>query len=216
MDGVSLLKRLLGVLLALAGLVPLIAGSWLAIRLGPSGTARFTLPDPGSVPVLVSPSVLNRTDLDVRIAVEAPDAVIGVGTPSDVASVLRSAEHRAVTGVQLPGWDLATRTEGSGPASRLGDIELWRDRQQIAGSGELTITQATAPESVLIVPGASPLKSVTMSWAHDTWFYQALVLAAAGGLLTTVGWLLARPARRPRPAASQSITVSGSTTEEER
>ena len=196
MDGVSLVKRLVGVLLVVAGLVPLILGTWFASQLGSAGSARFTLPDPGADPVLITPQVLNRTDLPVRIEVEAPNAVVGVATPSDITAILGTATRAEITGVKVSDWSLTSATTGTGAPAGLGEIELWRERSEIKGDGALSVTQQTAPESVLIVPGKDGLEKVTLTWAHDTWFYQALVLAAAGGLLSTVGWLLVRPGRR--------------------
>lgn len=208
-DGVSIVKRLLGVLLALAGLVPLALGTWFAIKLGPSGAARFDLAADSALPVLIAPDVLNRTDLPVRITVEG-DAVVGVGLPSEVASLLGTAQHRRITGVELPGWTLRSTTTGSGAPKGLGEVELWRERSEVTGSGTLTVSQDTAPESVLIVPGDEPVRSVSLTWTRDTWFYQALVLAGAGALLSTVGVLMARrsaPVHEadPEPATARTL-----------
>ena len=193
-----ILRRLVGLILALAGLIPLSVGAWFAAHLGPSGTATFTVAGVGSEPVVITPQVLNRTDLPVRIDVVAQAAVIGVATPSDASAVLGGAVRREVGAIELPDWTAPTAPSGSGGPKGLGEVELWRVRQEITRAGRLVVDQKTAPESVVIVPGAGGLTSLTLTWSRDTWFYQALVLTAAGALLTTVGGLLLRPGpRRP-------------------
>lgn len=200
-----MLKRLVGVLLALAGLVPLGLGAWFAAKLGPSGTATFTIDGAGSTPILLTPRVLNRTDLPVQIKLNGADGYVTVGTPSDTAAALGKAQRTEVTGITVRDWRATTRTTGSGAPKDLRELDLWREVTPIDKATAIKVTQQTAPESVLIVPKGK-LESATLNWSYDTWFYQALVLAAAGALLTTVGLLLARPSRRaPQPAVAEHV-----------
>lgn len=193
----ALVKRLAGALLVLIGLVPLAFGTYAAARLGTAGAATFVVEGVGAKPVLVTPDVLNRTDLPVEIALtpkSGATALVVIGTPSDTRAALGTAGHTRVTGVDAKaGTATTTATEG-GAVEPLGELTLWRKTEQVTAPATITITQATAPESVLIAPTGAGLESMTLTWANATWFYQALVLAAAGGLLMTVGWLLVRPA----------------------
>ena len=209
-----MLKRLVGVLLALAGLVPLGLGAWFAAKLGPSGTATFTIDGAGSTPILLTPRVLNRTDLPVQIKLNGADGYVTVGTPSDTAAALGKAQRTEVTGITVRDWRATTRTTGSGAPKDLRELDLWREVTPIDKATAIKVTQQTAPESVLIVPKGK-LESATLSWSYDTWFYQALVLAAAGALLTTVGLLLARPNRRAaQPAVAEHVAAPPVTTTE--
>ena len=87
----TLLRRLVGVLLVLAGGAALALGLWFHNFLGPGGMARFSVEPVGSTPIVIEPSVLNRTSLPVTISVTpatGSTASIVVGTPSDAAAAL--------------------------------------------------------------------------------------------------------------------------------
>lgn len=197
----AILKRLVGILLALTGLVPLAVGSWFAVKLGPSGEATFTVPDPGTTPVVFGPEVLNRTDLPVRIDVTTKPGGTAraiVGTSADIAAVLGDAERRTMTGVHVREWTALTTRSGSGATPDLNVRDVFRINEDLPERGSITMTQDTAPETLVIAPTGPGFAALSATWARDTWFYQALVLAAAGALLTTVGWLLARPGPKRR------------------
>ena len=103
----TLLRRLVGVLLVLAGGAALALGLWFHNFLGPGGMARFSVEPVGSTPIVIEPSVLNRTSLPVTISVtpatgSTASIVVGTpmppppsGTPSSMSSVpSRSATRR--------------------------------------------------------------------------------------------------------------------------
>ena len=153
---------------------------------------------PGKTLVCLTVIMPGKVKRNLQSLVVAQAAVIGVATPSDASAVLGGAARREVGAIELPDWTAPTAPSGSGGPKGLGEVELWRVRQEITRAGRLVVDQKTAPESVVIVPGAGGLTSLTLTWSRDTWFYQALVLTAAGALLTTVGGLLLRPGpRRP-------------------
>lgn len=200
----ALLKRLAGALLVLIGLVPLAFGTYAAARLGTSGAATFVVEGVGTTPVLLTPEVLNRTDLPVEIALtpkSGAPALVVIGTPSDTRAALGTSRHTRVTGVDVRAGTATTTDTAGGVIEPLGELTLWRETEQVSGPATITITQATAPESVLIAPSGAGLESMTLTWANATWFYQALVLAASGALLMTVGWLLLRPAPKAKELA---------------
>ncbi|HNQ07674.1 MAG TPA: hypothetical protein PKH97_10860 [Tetrasphaera sp.] len=201
---VALLKRLAGALLVLIGLVPLAFGTYAAARLGTSGSATFVVKGVGTSPVLLTPDVLNRTDLPVEIALtprSGASALVVIGTPSDTQAALGTAGHTRVTGVDVRAGQATTADTAGRTVEPLGELTLWRKTEQVTAPATVTITQATAPESVLIAPAGAGLASMALTWANPTWFYQALVLAGSGGLLMTVGWLLVRPAPKAKELA---------------
>ena len=113
----TLVKRLLGALLALAGLALTVVGAWFAVQLGSSGTAEFNARPGTTDPVLVRPAVLNRVDADVVVRATPADGAtvwMALANPSDAAAVVGDARHVEVTGVDVREWTLLTRTTGSG------------------------------------------------------------------------------------------------------
>ncbi len=200
-----LFRRLLGVLLLAAGLALIAIGGWFATVLGSGGTARFTAQGVGTTPVVIGPSVLNRTALPVRVTVTpaaGSAATVVVGTPSDTAAIVGDAEIDAVTGVGV--WDrsatLARR--GTGGDLDVTTVDVWRSRQSVTGPTTVTITQDTAPETLVIAPAAgASLASVTLTWTHPAWFTEALVLIGAGIVLAVIALLVLRR-RRPHSAAA--------------
>ncbi|MFN8097848.1 MAG: hypothetical protein U0Q21_06125 [Dermatophilaceae bacterium] len=209
-----LFRRLLGVLLLAAGLALLIVGGWFAAFLGSSGTARFAVEGVGATPVVIEPSVLNRTALPVRITVtpaSGSTATLVVGTPSDSAAILGDAEVDVVTGVAVRHKTAPVARRGTTGELDVATVDVWRSRQSVTQATTVTIAQDTAPETVVIVPArGGSLKSVTLSWSRSTWYHEALGLIAGGAALGGAGALLAL--RRGRPATDASGGAAGSAT----
>lgn len=207
-DDVLVLKRLLGAVLVLIGLTMLALGTWFAVQLGSSGTATFTAQPLAAGPLIIEPSVLNRTDLPVRITVSpkaGERAVVAVGTPSDASAALAASAFQAVRGIAVREWTALTEARGSGPAPDLAPLDVWRSSQQITEETTVTVRQDSAPETVVIAPATgSTLDRVTLSWSNSTWFYQALVVAGSGLILATVGALMFRPTKAQRLARHSS------------
>ena len=118
----TLVKRLLGALLALAGLALTVVGAWFAVQLGSSGTAEFSARPGTTDPVLVRPAVLNRVDADVVVRATPADGAtvwMALANPSDAAAVVGDARHVEVTGVDVRELDAADphdRRRGGGRA----------------------------------------------------------------------------------------------------
>ena len=74
----TIVKRVVGALLALVGLALTAAGVWLAAELGSSGTAQFTVHPATADPVLIGPDVLNRVDADVVVTATPTGRRVGV------------------------------------------------------------------------------------------------------------------------------------------
>lgn len=199
----TVVKRLVGALLALAGLALTVVGVWFAMQLGTSGTARFTVRPATTDPVLIRPDVLNRVDADV-VVTATPGAGgtvwMALANPSDATAVLGSARHVDITGVSVRDWELETAVRGSGAATELGAADLWRQQDEGTGPVSLTVQQDEAPETLVVATEGAPLRSLTFTVVHKTWFVEAVVAALVGLFLLVVGVVLLWPRRHPRPA----------------
>ena len=188
-----LAKRALMAALTVIGLVLLVVGLWFTIHLGSSGSATFrATPGQGGV-VVLEPSVLNRVDQPATVtATTGKDAKlwIGLASPSDVHALVGAAERTEVTGVHLRSWSLETAREGAGPAPDLASADVWHRTNHGTGTVQMSIDQADAPESVVIAAAdGTPVDvhGLTLTVAHSTWFFQALLTALVGMLAVIAG-----------------------------
>ena len=188
--------RVVGVALALLGLVLTGAGSWFAAHLGGTGTATFTARPGSTTPVLVDPSILNRIDGPVRVTATGAEGTtvwMGLASPSDADAVVGSAEHLVVTGVNMRDWSALTRSTGSGTLDAAPSADVWQRHATGQGETAMTVRQAQAPQALLIDTEAGTLETVTLSWVHKAWFVQAIVSALLGLALLAGGALLLWP-----------------------
>ena len=199
----TFLKRLVGVLLALAGLALTVVGAWFATQLGTSGTAEFTVRPATGDPLVIRPDVLNRVDADVIVTAtpaEGGSVWVALANPSDATAVLGDSRYSRVTGVDVRDWVLTTRSVGSGEAAEgLGVADLWRQQDQGELPVTLTVEQDEAPETLVVASEGGPLRSLTFAVTDKTWFVEAVVAALVGLFVLVVGVLLAWPRRAPRP-----------------
>ncbi len=201
---VRVITRLVGVLLALAGLALAAVGVWFAAQLGGTGTATFTSSPGTARPVVLPPEVLNRVDADVTVTAtpgEGGRVWMALANPSDATAVLGDARHVVATGVDVRDWVLLTGEEGSAQAADVAAAELWRDQDDSDEPLSMTVEQADAPESVVIVADEGTVATVTMTISDKTWFVEAVVAALVGLFLVVVGLVLAWPRRRAQSAA---------------
>jgi hypothetical protein len=204
----TLVKRVLGAALALAGLGLAATGVWLSVHLGTEGAATFTLRPTQSAPVVLGPRVVNRLDMPVTVTARAAGGApvwIGVAAPSDAGSALGSGGLTMVDGVSVRDWALLSRQDGTGPAPELVHTDLWRAQASGRGQASIRLNQANAPETVVVTADGSAVRTVSMSVAKKTWFVQALLAAISGVLLAIAGATIALTAGRP-PVAWESIT----------
>src|SRR4051794_22388852 len=120
---VTIVKRVVGVLLALAGLALTVVGVWFATQLGSSGTAELTARPATTDPVVLPPDLLNRLDTDVTVTASTTGGTgtvwMAMANPSDAEAVLGSARRVEATGASVRDWTLTTTTRGSGVAGDL-------------------------------------------------------------------------------------------------
>lgn len=215
---VTIVKRVLGAVLALVGLALVVVGSWFATQLGSSGTAEFTVSPDADSPLLIQPDVLNRVDADVVLTATPEDGGsiwMALANPSDATAVVGSARHLEVTGVEVRDWALTTTTRGSGEAPALGEADLWRQQDSADGPVQLTVLQSEAPETVVVTSDGAPLKSLTMTVVDKRWFVEAVVAALVGLFLLALGTILLWPHRRRRPEAAGAAEGETPTTTED-
>lgn len=200
--------KVVGVALALLGLLLTGAGSWFAAHLGGSGAATFTVRPTAGAPLVVGPAVLNRVDSPVRVTVTPAKGAtgwVGVAAPSDAAAVLGTDARLLVTGVDVRSWTARTTTSGAGvPDTDLRTADVWVRSQTGPGAVTMTLFQSDAPQTLVVLVDNGRLASVTLTWVHKAWFVQAVVAALIGLALLAGGALLLLP----RPAPDDGITSS--------
>ncbi len=191
--------RVVGVALALVGLVLTGAGSWFAAHLGGTGTATFAAHPSSTAVVVVDPSILNRIDGPVRVTAtgaEGSTLWLGLAAPSDASAVLGTAEHLTVTGVSIRDWTAVTESDGSGALVGATTSDVWQQQDSGTRTVAATVRQADAPQSLVVVAETGTIDTVTLSWVHKAWFVQAIVTALVGLALLAGGALLLWPRAR--------------------
>ena len=194
----TIVKRVVGALLALVGLALTVVGVWFATQLGTSGTAEFTVHPATADPVLIGPDVLNRVDADVVVTAtptSGGSVWMALANPSDADAVVGGSEHVAVTGVSVRDWTLLTTTTGTGEAPELGAADLWRQQDDAQGPVTLTVEQSQAPETLVVAAQGGQLSSLTMTVTEKSWFVEAVVAALIGLFLLVAGVVLATSRR---------------------
>jgi len=195
----TIVKRVVGVLLALVGLALTAVGVWFATQLGTSGTAEFAVHPATTDPVVVGPDVLNRVDADVVVTAtptEGGTVWMALANPSDANAVVGDTRHVAVTGVSVSDWSLLTTTTGTGAAPELGVADLWRQQDDAKGPVTLTVQQSGAPETLVVKTDGGQLSSLTLKVTDKSWFVEAVVAALIGLFLLVAGVVLATSRRR--------------------
>lgn len=198
--------------LTAAGLVLLVLGTWFTLHLGVSGTASFRTTAHDGV-VVLQPSVLNRVDGPVTVAARGDHdqpLFLGVATPADADAIVGGVPRTTVTGVRVRDWSLRSSEAGSGsspagssPAQASAGIastdrastdiasaDIWRAVGRGSGTVRLTVSQTTAPESVVVTAqdgGAARLSSLTVTMHRPAWFVESLVVAVVGLLALLAG-----------------------------
>jgi hypothetical protein len=208
----TILRRLLGVVLILAGLAGLIVGGWFARALGTDGTASFVTTPTAGIPLVIGPDTNARTDIPLTITATAdPDVpvTVSIAPPSDAQSLLADSRHTRVTGVDVREWAVVTTTTGSGDPITPTTADLWRSQTTGDGAAEIVADLENAPETMIITtPDGSPLTELEMTWVNPAWFYQALSLAFGGLLVLLVGLavLLRRSSDTTADATSTEVS----------
>ena len=206
----TIIKRVVGALLALVGLALTVVGVWFAAELGTSGSTEFTVRPGTTDPVLIGPDVLNRVDADVVVTATPSDGAtvwMALANPSDATAVVGDSRHVAVTGVSVRDWALLTTTTGTGTAPELGAADLWRQQDDAQGPVTLTVAQSGAPETVVVATQGGELESLTMTVVDKSWFVEAVIAALVGLFLLVVGVVLvsSRRTRHTGPVVAPPV-----------
>jgi len=189
----TIVKRVVGALLALVGLALTVVGVWFAAQLGTSGTAEFQVHPATADPVLIGPDVLNRVDADVVVTATPTTGGsmwMALANPSDADAVVGNSKHLAVTGVTVSDWSLDTSTTGTGAAPELGAADLWRQQDEAKGPVTLTVKQSGAPETLVVKAQGGQLSTLTLQVTDKSWFVEAVVAALIGLFLLVAGVVL--------------------------
>jgi hypothetical protein len=217
----TIVKRVVGALLALVGLALTAVGVWFATQLGTSGTAEFAVHPATTDPVLVGPDVLNRVDADVVVTATPTDGGsvwMALANPSDANAVVGGSKHIAVTGVSVRDWSLLTTTTGTGTAPELGQADLWRQQDDAKGPVTLTVQQSGAPETLVVKTDGGQLSSLTLTVTDKSWFVEAVVAALIGLFLLVVGVVLltSRRSRHHGPVVVPPVPAAPGTIDPDR
>lgn len=209
----TILRRLLGVVLILAGAAALGFGGWFARAVGTSGAATFTTTPPAGLPVVIDAQTSARTDIPLRITATAEDGapiMVSIASPSDAGVFLEPTRYARVTGIGIRDWVLSTSVVGSGDPVDPAAVDLWRSQTTTAGVVSIDGDLEQAPETIIIItPGGEALTEVSMTWSNTAWFYQALSFVFAGLLAALVGIaLIVRRAAEP-DVASDAAAPAG-------
>ncbi|MFV0462603.1 MAG: hypothetical protein ACK5MP_05315 [Nostocoides sp.] len=185
-----LAKRVIGGLLGLVGIGALVLGSWFIAHVGTSGTATFTVATTGDEPVVIPAQVSARLTVPATITATASKGTevwVGRGGASDVAAALGTTAVTTVTAVDIPGWQLRTRSSGSGDPAALSSYDIWRSQSRSMNKVVVAVPVDEHPPTIVIATKDGGPTQVTMSWTRSRWFFQALTLSLIGLLLVAVG-----------------------------
>jgi hypothetical protein len=204
---VRVIRRIFGVLLALAGLIVAVVGGVAAFWLiGPDDTVRSGeqhLNGKG-LAIASTPELLNRNGpvlhVDVRSAKDQP-VFVGVARDFDVASYLKGTEHTKLVQVQFP---IALSTEDSkgaaGPLTAPAALDWWVAKASGGGRQSIAWPIEDGPYDVVIMSAdgkTAPDVEVTLGIEIPKAFSTALAIFAAGIILLALGVLLILFRRRP-------------------
>ncbi len=167
-----MIRRILGTLLVLLGLVAAALGVASATIWRPSDTVTATMPAPESPVVLVEPGVLGLVADTVTLRATAPEEdlpiVLAFAPTSDVEAWVDGAAVTRVTG--LEDWnDLAvSTTEGDSTVPDPSEADIWRNT--LPGTGELVVEITPDPGQVTLLAatdGTAAAPELSLSWPRE-------------------------------------------------
>lgn len=183
-------RRAIGAVITVLGVALTLFGAWTAVKLGPSGEAHFGATSKATGAIVVGPDVLNSVNAPVRVTATrgTGGAVwLAVAPTPDARAAVRTAAMSTVSGVHYPAGTLDLRASGSGALADIRTADVWRLSAKGSGSAEVVVGQGRGPETVVVTSGdATPLTDVTLTltWADRAWFFEALVAAVIGAIIT--------------------------------
>lgn len=182
-------RRAVGALVAAVGIVLAVVGSWIVVKLGPSGEAQFSAVSKAPGAVVVTSDVLNSVDVPVRVTATRSDggAVrLAVAPSGDARALLGTSAASTISAVHYPAGTVDLRSTGLGALGDISTADVWRLAAKGSGSAQLVVDQSRAPETAVVTSGdANALKdvTVTLAWANRAWFFEALVAATLGAVI---------------------------------
>lgn len=171
------------------GIILVVVGSWIVVKLGPSGSAEFSATSKAPGAIVVPPDVLNSVDVPVRVSATRRDGglVRLVAAPSiDARAILATSAVSTAGHLRYPAGTLRLDASGVGELGDISTADVWRLAAKGSGSAQLVVGQDRGPETVVVTSGdGSPLKDVTVTvvWADKAWFFEALAAAMIGAVM---------------------------------
>ena len=186
-------RAFLAVACAVVGAAIAGVGVWLAAGVGPSGELAFETRT--TTPLVLTPEVLNRVDAPVTVTVEGSGTApifVGRAPAVDVAALLGAAERSEAVAAAFPGTALTLKTVGTGRLEDPRDLDMWWEVVDDSKTARLELSQADAPESVLVLPATGEQVRATVTMTRSAWFIQAMTVLVVGlvVLAFAVGWLV--------------------------
>lgn len=193
------MRRAIGWLVILVGIVAMLGGAFLAAAFGPdntlvSGPHAFAS---DGIAVVTAPRAIAYAGPTVRIDVDVAEATdpvfVGVGRDLDVRDYFHGSAFTRIDELSVP-WDTVTsEVEGDGdPAADPRDLDWWL--VQDTGTGSASITLALPEQTVDVVvmdpdrnPGFAP--EITVAVVQKGSFAFGLALAVAGLGIVLAGWV---------------------------
>jgi len=182
-------RRALGAVVAAVGIILVVVGAWILVKLGPSGEAHFSATSKAPGAIAVTSDVLNAVDVPVLVTATRRDggAVRLTAAPStDARAILATSAVSTVSAVHYPAGTLDLRSSGAGALTDISTADVWRLAARGTGSAELVVDQGRGPETVVVTSGdATTLKdvTVTLTWADRAWFFDALAVTMIGAVI---------------------------------
>ncbi|XVX21399.1 hypothetical protein ACQP1U_05865 [Actinomycetota bacterium] len=206
----TLISRILGTLLVLAGVALVIPGAWLWSHIGSEGVATFAT-DPKAATVVLTPDTINRVDRPIEVRATGPGEIwLAKGDPSDAKAAVGDTKRVVPNGVDVRDWVLTTRTEGTS-TDRPATAELWTEQATRDREITTTVDQAEAPQTIVISStDGTPLTGLSYTVRDADWFRWALwpVIAGAGLILLGLGLWLWSLLRRRRSRRADEAPVA--------
>jgi hypothetical protein len=215
---VRVIRRIVGVLLALIGLVVAVVGGAAAFWLiGPDDTVQSgeqALSSKG-LAVASTPDLLNRhgpvLHVDVRSTKNQP-VFVGVARDFDVSSYLKGTAYTKLVQVQYP---IALTTQDAkgtaGPLAAPDSLDWWVTKANGAGTQSIAWPIEDGPYDVVVMNAdgkTAPDTQVNLGIEIPHAFLTALGIFALGIILLALGILLILFRRRPEKAEPTSGTAT--------
>jgi len=195
------MRRVVGVLLLLAGAGAVLGGIAVAVLLGPDGRA-ITGPHPvdtDAKALVTAPGVISWAGPTVSVDVTVPDdkpVFVGVGNTVDVEDYLLDTDRTVLRDLSIP-WDATTeRVDGRPyvPAAPTA-VDWWLATGSGQGGAVATFELPEQTVSVAVVAlGETDLDGMTITGSYDVTggFGIALGVVALGVGVVVLGWVALR------------------------